>query len=208
MKNKFLFILFLFIQFGFSQTKKDTLIAVPDHLRSTKVFSEKKFYDSPDGQSADGGKYMQFDISIPLRGNKTYGEIDENGNRSDYWFLPDGIAAKFGYGIHYDQWFGIAATSGIDWFATKKLVAVPVFVNFRLSPRIGEEIRVTLQYGIGKSFAIGRGDLMGGYQKISLGLENSDGICLFLEVNNHGYKLKNNIDEVYSINIGVALITF
>ena len=77
-----------------------------------------------------------------------------------------------------------------------------------MSPKIGEETRITLQYGVGKSFAIGRGDLMGTYQKISLGLENTNGICLFVEINNHGYKIRNNIDEVYSISLGVSLISF
>ena len=206
---KLLFLFLIISQFGFSQTKKDTLLAVPEHLRaSTKSFSEKNFYESPESESANGGNYMQFDISIPLRGNKTYGEIDENGNRSDYWFLPDGIGATFGYGIHYNKWVGVAATSGIEWLGSDKLVAVPVFANFRLSPKIGKETRITLQYGVGKSFAIGRGDLMGTYQKISLGLENTDGICLFVEINNHGYKIKNNIDEVYSISLGISLILF
>ena len=209
MKNKILFLFFVLFQLSFSQTKKDTLIAVPKHLAaSNKSFSEKKFYESPESESADGGNYMQFDVTIPLRGNKTYGEIDANGNRSDYWFLPDGIGAKFGYGIHYNKWFGIAATSGIDWLGSDKLVAVPLYANFRLSPKVGEETRITLQYGFGKSFAIGRGDLMGTYKKFSLGLENTDGNCLFVEINNHGYKLRNNRDEVYSISIGIALVSF
>lgn len=164
--------------------------------------------DSDDTSKIKNFTFTQFEISIPLRGNQTYGEVDENGNRSEYMFLPDGISAKFGYGIHHNEWIGISATSGFDWYGTKKLVAVPLFVNFRLSPRITDETRITLQYGVGKSFAVGRGDLMGNYQKISLGLENADGICLFLEINNHGYKIRNSIDEVYSINIGVLFIPF
>lgn len=209
MKNKFLIVALFLMQFVFSQTKKDTLVAVPENLRtSSKSFSEKQFYNSPESDSPDGGNYTQFEVIVPLKGNKTYGEIDENGNRSDYWFLPDGIGIKFGYGIHYNEWIGVAATSGIDWLGTDKLVAVPVYANFRLSPKIAEETRVTLQYGIGKSFALGRGDLIGTYQKISLGIESTDEICLFVEINNHGYKLRNSIDEVYSISLGIALISF
>ena len=44
-------------------------------------------------------RFTQFDISVPLKGNSTYGEIDSNGVRSDYWLLPDGLSLKYGIGM-------------------------------------------------------------------------------------------------------------
>ncbi|WP_256476859.1 hypothetical protein [Flavobacterium sp. NRK F7] len=42
---------------------------------------------------------------------------------------------------------------------------------------------------------------------MSIGLE-FEGICLFIEGNNHGYTVGNSIDEVYSINLGFCLFNF
>lgn len=82
---------------------------------------------------------------------------------------------------------------GLDFYVSYKLVTAPIFTNFRISPKIGENTRVTLQYGVGKSLAIGRGNLQGTYQKGSIGIENGDGICLFIEGNNHGFIIGNSI---------------
>jgi hypothetical protein len=66
-------------------------------------------------------RFTQFDISTPLKGNSTYGEIDRNGVRSDYWLLPDGLSLKYGVGIHREKWVSIGIQTGIDWIATQKL---------------------------------------------------------------------------------------
>lgn len=151
--------------------------------------------------------YTQFDIAVPFKGNKNRGAYYSDGSRDDNWFVPDGLGAKFGYGVHYKKWIGLSANSGIDFYGSYKLVTVPVFTNLRISPRIGEESRIILQYGVGKSFALGRGHLQGSYQRMSIGIE-SEGICLFIEGNNHGYTVGNSIDEVYSINLGFCLFSF
>lgn len=45
------------------------------------------------------GSYTQFNLSVPLHGNPNYGEdIDYS-----YRFLPDGLSAEFGGGIHYNK---------------------------------------------------------------------------------------------------------
>lgn len=138
---------------------------------------------------------------------KIGGEQYTDGSKNEYWFLPDGIGTKFGYGVHYKKWLGVSLNSGIDWYASYKLVTVPAYMNFRLSPKIGDDTRITAQYGIGKSFALGRGNLQGTYQKFSLGLENSDGHILFIEFNGHGYKTANNLDNVLSFSLGLTLIS-
>ena len=152
-------------------------------------------------------RFTQFDISVPLKGNSTYGEIDSNGVRSDYWLLPDGLSLKYGVGIDHKKWVSLGAHSGIDWIITQKLVVVPVFANFKLSPKVSEDVRVYAQIGYGKSFGIGRGNLIGVYRKISLGVENDDGVSLFIQISDFGIQFVN-IKSVASLSIGLSLITF
>jgi hypothetical protein len=152
-------------------------------------------------------RYTQFDISTPLIGNSTYGEINSNGIRSDYRLLPDGLSLKYGVGIDHKKWVSIGVQTGIDWIATQKLVAVPVFTNFKFSPKVSEDVRVYVQVGYGKSFGIGRGSLIGIYRKISLGVENDDGVSLFIQVSDFGIPFVN-INSVTSLSIGLSLVTF
>lgn len=152
-------------------------------------------------------RYTQFDISVPLKGNSTYGEIDSNGVRSDYWLLPDGLSLKYGIGIDHKKWVSLGVQTGIDWIATQKLVVVPVFANFKLSTKVSEDVRVYIQAGYGKSFGIGRGSLIGIYRKISLGVENDEGVSLFIQVSDFGIQFMN-IESVASLSIGLSLITF
>ncbi len=152
-------------------------------------------------------RFTQFDISAPLKGNSTYGEIDSNGIRSDYRLLPDGLSLKYGFGIDHKKWVSIGVQTGIDWIATQKLVVVPVFANFKLSPKVSEDVRVYTQVGYGKSFGIGRGSLIGIYRKISLGVENDDGVSIFIQVSDFGIPFEN-IKSLSSLSIGISLITF
>lgn len=150
--------------------------------------------------------YIQFDVSVPLRGNKNIGVPDDNGNTNNQWFLPDGLSTKLGYGIHYKKWILIGAHSGIDWKANEKLVAVPVFANLRISPEVAKGTRVYVQAGYGKSFALGRGNLSGIYKKYSLGFENDD-FSFFIEYAQHRL-IYNNLRYVSSVSLGVAVTTF
>jgi hypothetical protein len=152
--------------------------------------------------------YQQFDISLPFRGNNTYGQIDNYGNRSDYWFLPNGLSLKYGVGVYQKKWLALGMHSGINWILSDKIVTVPVFINFRLSPKIGYETRLYFQGGFGKSIVIGRGSLMGEYKKVSLGIENSDGVSIFVELeDHHGFSFGTN-GKVVSFSLGLSLITF
>jgi hypothetical protein len=49
---------------------------------------------------------------------------------------------------------------GLNWDWSNKLVVVPIYANFRLSPKIGEETRITLNLDLEK-IALGRGNLTG-----------------------------------------------
>lgn len=152
-------------------------------------------------------RYYQSEIATPLIINSTYGQVNSLGNRSDYRFLPDGLSLKFGVGVHQKKWASVGIHSGIDWLGSNKLVVLPVFANFKFSPKISKDSRIYLQLGYGKSIGIGRGSLIGDYRKISLGAENEDGFSIFIQVANFGIPL-NNLDSVSSLSIGIALTTF
>lgn len=187
-------LLFLRVHFKYFTIKKILLLVL--FLVTISLQSQQK-----------KNRFTQFDISTPLKGNSTYGEIDSNGVRSDYWFLPDGLSLKYGVGIDHKKWVSIGVHTGIDWISTQKLVAVPVFANFKLSPKVSEDIRVYAQVGYGKSLGIGKGSLIGIYRKISLGLENNEGVSLFIQVSDFGFPFVN-IDSVTSFSIGFSMITF
>lgn len=151
--------------------------------------------------------YTQFDVAFSIKGNPDRGETDPNGNTNNSWFLPDGLSSKIGYGIHHNKWVALGIYSGIDWKWTDKLVVVPVFANLKLSPKIGDDTRITLQLGLGKAIALGRGDLTGNYKKISLGLQTADDLILFIEVSHYGIPI-NNQRDTGSISLGLSLVTF
>ncbi|MEN9928395.1 MAG: hypothetical protein RLZZ231_316 [Bacteroidota bacterium] len=151
--------------------------------------------------------FTQFDIAVPLKANANYGEIDQFGTRNDYWFLPNGLNAKFGYGIQHQKWVSVSAHAGIEFIGREKLVAVPVFANLRFSPHIGNGNRIVLQAGYGKGYALGRGNLSGKYKKFSISYEADQDTNIFIEVS--GYDLPiHNSNSVGSLSIGISLRTF
>jgi hypothetical protein len=197
--RKIFFFLFTFLSTTtFSQTKKDTITDRKSHLESYKEQEKSK-------PLSENGQFIMFDITVPLRGNETYGEIDENGNRSDYWFLPDGIGAKIGYGIHFSEWIGLSLNTGFDVVAQQKLFSVPVYASIVLTPRINDDLSLFLQYGFGKSFAIGRGNLSGYYNKFRVGL--GDEIIIFADVSVNGFGVRN-IENSGSFSLGLTIPVF
>jgi hypothetical protein len=87
------------------------------------------------------------------------------------------------------------------------LVAIPVYGNFRLSPKVGDETRLFAQIGYGKSFAIGRGNLSGIYRKLSLGFQNSDDVSVFIEFAEHQLAF-NKYPIINSVSLGISITTF
>lgn len=152
--------------------------------------------------------FAQFDISLAFQPNEQFDQPTLNGEPRHSRFVPVGIASSIGYGVHYKQWLGLSANSGLIFIGNEKLVAIPAYINFKLSPKIGEDSRITLQYGLGQSFAIGRGNLNGSYQKISLGYENNDGMVLFVAVENHSYGTVIKNSHIATLSLGLALISF
>jgi len=151
--------------------------------------------------------YFQFDVTLAFTGNPKSGEVDQYTNKKEPWLIPDGIGSKLGYGLDFKKWVGLGIHGGLNWDWSNKLVVAPVFANFRLSPKISDETRITLQLGLGKAIALGRGNLAGDYKKISLGIQNDDDILLFIEVNHYAFPINNQRDSG-NISLGISLISF
>jgi len=187
MKNNLIVLLsFLFVSNTFSQT----------------VFTTAKSDIKPKSKST----YFQFDISLALKGNPNAGETNEYSQKKESWFLPDGLGSKIGYGLHFNKWVALGIHTGINWEWGNKLVVAPIFANFKLSPKIGDQTRIVLQTGIGKTIALGRGNLLGNYKKISLGLQ-ADDVLIFIEISHYDF-LFNNQKNNGNISLGISLITF
>jgi hypothetical protein len=186
MKSKFLlFILFLF-HWSFAQV-------------------ETTINDSADIKPETKITFTQFELSVPLQGNKNRGEVFPDGSVNNSWFVPEGINSSFGYGIHLNKWLGWSAHTGIGMRLSEKLIVAPVFSNLRIMPKIGEETRVGFDLGIGHSFAIGRGDLSGTYKRLKLNLEALD-FQFFVEITSYGFQLHNTPQG--SIGVGFAILSF
>ena len=166
------------------------------YIISSMAFSQNKKFT-----------YTQFDVTVALTGNPNRDEVDPYTNKKQSFFIPDGIGSKFGYGVHYNKWIAIGLHSGLNWEWSSKLVVAPVFANFRLSPKISDETRITLQAGLGKAIALGRGNLIGDYKKISLGIQTDDDLVLFVEVNHYAIPANRRGDSG-NVSIGLSLISF
>ncbi|MFB9078660.1 hypothetical protein ACFFLS_14815 [Flavobacterium procerum] len=152
--------------------------------------------------------YLQFDIAVSITGNQDRDNYynDSESTSSNAFFVPNGLGSQIGYGVHYKKWATLGIHSGIDWKWDHKLVAVPVFLNLGLSPKVGPETRIMLQAGYGKGFALGRGNLNGAYKKLKLGI-GSDDFILFVEISDYAFPLHNE-KSMGAISFGITLQDF
>ena len=153
--------------------------------------------------------YTQFDISTSLTGNPNREKETPYTHKKESWFLLDGLNANFGFGIHKNKWVAIGIHTGVNWKATQQLVAVPVFGNLKISPKLSkyDESKLFLAIGYGKTFAIGRGALSGDYKKISIGIDTNNDFSLFLELAHHDLNF-NEFKTGYSFNLGISFMHF
>jgi hypothetical protein len=151
-------------------------------------------------------KYIQFELSTPFKANTHRGEINSDGSKNEYMFIPDGLSAKIGYGIHYEETISIGLHSGIDWKINEKLVVVPIFLNSRLNLEVGNGA-IALQFGWGKASAIGKGDVFGTYKRFNLGFQNDDGMAIFADLSLYNFTV-NGEKGFGTISLGISKIIF
>jgi len=166
--------------------------------------------DEPEKKTGSGffsefAPFSQFAISFPFRSNPEYGETN-NSDSNNNWFIPDGLSAHGGFGVHVYESIAFSANTGVDWQITPKLVSVPVYGSVLLNPSVSDESSILIQAGLGKAFAIGHGDISGTYQKYRLGyFTNYYGI--YGEINFYGYAW-NDAPQMSTINVGICLLNF
>ncbi|NMH28566.1 hypothetical protein [Flavobacterium silvaticum] len=147
--------------------------------------------------------YLSFGFSLPLRTH-----LDHDARINDNRWLPDGIFTKFGAGLNVNRWFTSGLHTGTDYRISEKLVTIPVYLNLRFAPKINEMTRISLQSGYGYAFAVGHGDLMGDYKKLSLGLEDDQSaLSVFIEYSEYGFS-RDNTGHIRSISLGFGLFIF
>lgn len=156
--------------------------------------------------------YFQIDFSVPLKTNPYLDDDDVySDDESEYWFAPDGIAVRAGFGIHFRKWIALGLHSGIDWKASEKLVVAPVFANVKLSPRLtkDDEMRLYLSFGLGKSFALGRGNLNGKFTSGRFGIEALDedtsSVSFYLDISHYDFPFRNYNNGTGSFSLGIAV---
>lgn len=193
--HKLFYLLLLFCSCSFGQT----VFITSDKERP----KEKKENKNQDGSY----KFIQHAISLSFRANPDANKVDEYTQEKGSWFLPDGFSYHAGYGTHLNNWLGLSVNTGIDTSLDQKLVAVPVYGSLFLNPHFNEDSSVLLQAGFGKSFALGRGDLSGFYQKYRLGIMSENEICLFADLSFYGYS-PYNINQITTISLGISLFNF
>jgi hypothetical protein len=148
--------------------------------------------------------YTQAAFSFPLSINPEFGEPTGFEDEKEPFFLPDGLSAHAGAGVHYRGWIGVGMNVGIDWKLNQKLVSAPVYASVFLNPHFNETTSFFLQGGYGRAFALGRGELNGIYQKYRVGIL-SDNLLIFADLNLFGYGL-HGTKEMGSLSIGVSLM--
>ncbi|MGL2965160.1 hypothetical protein [Flavobacterium sp. XGLA_31] len=148
--------------------------------------------------------YVKIDFSVPIRANQYAGEIDPYSGEKEPWFLPDGMSGRVGFGFKPNDWLGIGANVGMDWKGNECLVVTPVFGSVKISPKINQDLRVFVEPGLGRAFAIGSGQLSGYFKKISVGIgDGKDHFGLYLELCQYGFS-KNFDEKIGSFSLGIT----
>ena len=148
--------------------------------------------------------FAKIDFSVPIRANQYAGEVDPYSGEKEPWFLPDGLSGRFGFGLKPNHWLKIGANLGVDWKGSECLVVVPVFGSLKINPIINDDLRVFVEPGFGRAFAIGNNQLSGYFKKISLGIsDGKDNFGLYVELCEYGFN-KNYDKKIGSLSLGLT----
>jgi hypothetical protein len=146
--------------------------------------------------------YLFYGVSIPLRSH-----FDPDAAVNNNRWMPDGLQTKFGFGLNYKRLLAAGVHVSTEWRISESLVAVPVFLNFRIAPEITDDLRIYIQPGYGAAFAIGRGSLSGDYKKISVGIEQDDALSVFAEWSQYGFSI-DKTGHITALSLGIAVTVF
>ena len=146
--------------------------------------------------------YAQIEFSIPF-----VFDPENSANSNIGGLLPAGANLMIGYGYHHNKWIAIGLHTGINTRIDEKLVAMPAFANFRISPQITEKYILHFQGSYGMAFALGRGDLSGDYRRINFGFGKTSKIVhstIFLEYSEMGFPIHDR-EKLRSFCLGAAV---
>ena len=151
------------------------------------------------------GLFSQFTFAMYFLGNNEKKIEGSDDDKSP--FIPDGLKAHAGFGVHLKEWTGVSVNSGIDYQITPQLGFTPVYGTVFLNPHFGMDSSFILEAGYGWAFAIGRGDLSGFYQKYRIGYKNDEGISIFMEYSRTDFQY-DNYKFAGGLSIGLSIYNF
>lgn len=130
---------------------------------------------------------------------------DQEDNTTFFTF--GGVNLRGGVGVHDNEnivFLGIH--SGMDANFRHGEGILPVYLNSKLAFDIGEETKLIVAFGYGKSFQIGPENRNGYLRKYTIAIgdltESENMQSIFIEVNNHGYNFPDDNTKVFTINFG------
>ncbi|MCL9808333.1 hypothetical protein [Flavobacterium luminosum] len=195
MKNRFFLLVIFLFSLTVSSQNNTNYVTVEGNGSNKERNAENRFF-------------QQYELNTSIIGNTESDDPNTSFDESRPWFLANGLGFKYGLGVHKNKWLSLSAHTGFDWKANERLVAVPVYGNISLSPLLGDDVRLVLQTGLGRGFAVGRGNMQGKYQKYSLGFESdANDFGLFIEVSSYRFNLHYN-ENTLLFNIGGYIKTF
>jgi len=147
--------------------------------------------------------FNQIDITVPLETNPYYDPFEKGST----FFTPNGLSVNFGHGISFNKTIGISINAGLDWKGINKLVVAPIYTSLIFTPKIGKDVRLHLQTGYGKAFAIGRSSLNGEFKNYKIGLLFNNDFSLHIDARLYNFYL-NPEYKVGSISLGASIIMF
>lgn len=180
--------------FCYAQNKTVFITTTEEKEKEKEVFDGKLFF-------------AQAGVSLAIQRNPDQGTINAFTDEPNSRLLPDGLSGFGTVGMHYKNWVGLGASTGIDYRLTPKLVSVPVYGSVLFTPQWGGDSSILLEVGYGRAFAIGRGNLSGEYTKIRAGVLIENYIGLFIDISQFGYSF-GDYRQIGSISIGGSIFSF
>lgn len=120
-------------------------------------------------------------------------------------FVIAGLAGHYEYGMAYKEWMRLGILTGIYANFYDGIYTLPIAGAVTLAPKVGEETRIYGKFALGWNTAIGKGNLNGMFSHYHFGVEFGGGSRLFLFVNDHGFRLKNEVYRTAGIGFGGTL---